>query len=98
MGVFVMLTTVTDEGSKAIKENPEIIKEMNKEIEAMGVKILSQHAVFGMYDLVNIVEAPDNETMAKVAVEIGSHGTMDTITLPAIPIDDFIAKLKSISA
>ena len=95
MAVYIMLTTLTDEGRKTLKEKPERIKEVNREVEAMGVKILAQHVVLGLYDFVNIVEAADNETMAKVAVELGSRGTIQVMTLPAIPIDEFISRLKS---
>ncbi len=94
MGLYVMLTTLTDEGRKTVKERPERIKEVNKEVEAMGAKILSQYAVLGPYDFVNIVEAPDNETITKVAVELGSRGTLQTITLAAMTIDEFVKALK----
>jgi uncharacterized protein with GYD domain len=94
MPVYVMLTTLTDEGRKTIQENPGRIKEVNREVEAMGVKILSQYALMGAYDFVNILEAPDNLTVARVAVNLGSRGTLQTMTLSAISIDDFINCLK----
>lgn len=94
MATYVMLTTLTDEGRKTIKKKPERIKEVSKEVEEMGVKVMSQYAVLGPYDFVNIVEAPDNETMAKVAIELGSRGTVQVMTLAAIPIDQFIERLK----
>jgi uncharacterized protein with GYD domain len=94
MAVYVMLTTLTDEGRKTIKQKPERIKEVNKEVEGMGVKILCQYALMGGYDFVNILEAPDNLTVARVAVNLGSRGTLQTMTLAAIPVDDFIKGLK----
>lgn len=94
MPTYVMLTTLTDEGRKTIKNNPERIKEVNKEVEAMGVKILSQYSLLGPYDFVNILEAPDNEVIAKVAVELGSRGTLQTMTMAAIPVDRLIQSLK----
>lgn len=95
MPFYVMLTNLTDEGRKTIKENPERIKEVNKEVEAMGVKVLTQYAVMGPHDFVNILEAPNNETVAKVAVELGARGTLQTLTMAAISLDDFISTLKS---
>lgn len=89
-----MLTTLTDEGRKTITENPGRIKEVNKEVEAMGAKILAQYAVLGPYDFVNIVEAPSNEAVSKVAIALGSRGTLQTMTLAAMDIDAFIASLK----
>jgi len=94
MGTYIMLSVLTDEGAKTIKENPGRIKEVNKEIEALGVKVKDQYAVLGPYDFVNIVEAPDNETVARVSAELASRGSIKIQTLAAIPIDDFIAKFK----
>jgi len=88
MAIYVMLTTLTDEGRKTLKNNPQRLKEVNKEVEAMGAKILCQYAVLGQYDFVNILEAPDNKTIAKVAVELGARGTLHTTTLAAMTIDE----------
>jgi uncharacterized protein with GYD domain len=94
MATYIMLSTLTDEGAKTIKENPDRIKEVNQEIEALGVKVLAQYATLGPYDFLNIVEAPDNETIARVSAELSSRGSIRLQTLAAIPIDDFIAKFK----
>ena len=94
MPTYIMLSTVTDEGSKTIKENPNRIKEVNKEIEALGVKVKAQYAVLGPFDFINIVEAPDNETVIHVSAELAARGTVKIQTLAAVPIDDFIAKFK----
>ncbi len=96
MPVYVMLTTLTDEGRKTIKEHPDRIKEVNREVEAMGVKVLAQYAVLGPYDFVNILEAPNNETVSRVAVELGSRGTLQTMTLAAVSVDELIASLKKV--
>jgi uncharacterized protein with GYD domain len=94
MAKFVMLTTLTDEGRKTITENPARIKEVNKEVEVMGAKILAQYAVLGPYDFVNIIEAPSNEAVSKVAIALGSRGTLQTMTMAAMDVDDFIGGLK----
>jgi len=94
MAKFVMLTTLTDEGRKTIKQNPGRIKEVNKEVEAMGAKILAQYAILGPYDFVNILEAPNNEAVSNVAIALGSRGTLQTMTMAAMDIDNFIASLK----
>ena len=90
MAIYVMLTTLTDEGRKTIKQNPQRIKEVNKEVEAMGVKILAQYAILGPYDFINILEAPDNKAVSKVAVELGSRGTLQTMTMAAMNVDDLV--------
>jgi len=94
MALYLMLTTLTSEGRKTLQEKPERIKEVNKEVEKMGVKILQQYAVLGPYDFVNILDAPNNKAVSKVAVELGSRGTIQTITLPIMPVDDFIEAVK----
>ena len=88
MAIYVMLTTLTDEGRKTIKQSPQRIKEVNKEVEAMGVKILAQYGLLGPYDFVNILEAPDNKAIARVAIELGSRGTLQTMTMAAMPVDE----------
>jgi uncharacterized protein with GYD domain len=88
MAYYVMLTKLTDEGRKTIKSNPKRIQEVNKEVEAMGVKILCQYFLLGPYDFVNILEAPDNKTMSKVALELGARGTVETMTMAAMPVDE----------
>ena len=94
MATYIMLSTLTDDGRKTIKSKPTRIKEVNKEIEAMGAKVVAQYAVLGPYDFVNVVEAPDNSAITKISVELGSRGTVQFLTMPAIPIDDFIKNLK----
>ncbi|HID18516.1 TPA: GYD domain-containing protein [Candidatus Bathyarchaeota archaeon] len=94
MPIYVMLTTLTSEGRKTLKDRPERLFEVNKEVEAMGVKILAQYAVLGPYDFVNILEAPDNETISRVAVELGSRGTLQTLTLTAIPAEQLVQSLE----
>jgi uncharacterized protein with GYD domain len=93
VATFVLLSSLTDEGAKTIKQNPGRIKEVNRELEQMGVRVVNQWAVLGPYDFVNVVEAPDNTTVARVSAELASRGTIRITTLAAIPIDDFIAGL-----
>jgi len=93
METYVMLTTLTDEGRKTIKQNPQRIKEVNKEVEAMGVKIVAQYFLLGPYDFVNILEAPDSITVTKAAMELGSRGTLQTMTMTAMSLDEFISSL-----
>ena len=90
MPVYIMLSSITDEGAEIIKMRPKRIKEVNEEIEELGVKILSQYATLGPYDFVNIVEAQDNLAVARVSAELASRGTIKITTMPAIEIDDFI--------
>ena len=93
MPLYIMLTTLTDEGRKTIKQKPERIREVNKEVENMGVKILAQYALLGPYDFLNVLEAPNNEAVTRVAIELGSRGTIQTNTLPAMTLNDFIASM-----
>ena len=94
MPIYILLSKLTDEGWKTVKERPERIREVNRELEAMGVKVLSQYATLGEYDFVNVVEAADNKTIARVSIELGSRGTIRLKTMPAIAIEEFIQSIK----
>lgn len=94
MAIYVILSTLTDEGRKTIKQNPSRILEVNKELEKMGVKVKEQFAVLGPYDFVNIIEAPDNDTVMRMSVELGSRGSVHLLSLVALPIEEFIKNLK----
>jgi uncharacterized protein with GYD domain len=93
MPLFIMLTNLTSDGVKTLKNNPARVGEVNKEVEQLGVKVLSQWATLGQYDFVSVVEAPDAQTMAKVSVELGSRGTTSNQTLSAITAEEFAAGL-----
>ena len=90
MATYVLLTKVTAAGVKTLQANPRRIKEVNKEIEALGARVIAQYATLGRYDFVNIVEAKDNESMARISVGLGARGTVQIETLTAIPVETFI--------
>ena len=90
MATFILLSTLTDDGAQTIKEDPGRILAVNQELERMGVHVVSQWAVLGPYDFVNVVEAPDNVTIARVSAVLSSRGSIKIMTLPAIPIAEFI--------
>jgi uncharacterized protein with GYD domain len=93
MPTFVLLSTLTPEGVQTVKNNPTRIREVNKEVEQLGATVKAQWATLGRFDFVNIVEAPDEQTIARVSLELGSRGTAKYETLVAIPVDEFIAAL-----
>jgi uncharacterized protein with GYD domain len=93
MPTYIMLSTLSPEGVQTVKNNPQRIREVNQEVEQLGATVKAQWATLGQFDFVNIVEAPDESTMARVSLELGSRGTARYETLSAIPIDDFIANL-----
>ncbi len=93
MPSFVLLSTLTPEGVQTVKNNPQRIREVNRELEQLGVTVKAQWATLGRFDFINVVEAPDENVMARASLELGSRGTARYETLTAIPIDDFIASL-----
>ncbi len=95
MAKYILLSTLTESGRETLKKNPERIKEVNKELKELGVEVLKQWAVLGPYDFVNLVEAPDNKAIFKLSVELGSRGTIEITSMPAITIDELIKSLKS---
>lgn len=94
MPIYILLSTLTSEGRKTIKKNPERIKEVDREIEAFGAKVVQQFATLGRYDFVNIVEASNNDVITRVSIELGSRGTVHIMSMPAKPLDEFIEILK----
>ena len=93
MATFLMLTKLTSEGVQTLKNSPNRVQEVNREVEQLGATVKEQWAVLGPYDFISIVEAPDETTMAKVSVELGSRGTMSSETYAAIPAEDFAKSL-----
>jgi uncharacterized protein with GYD domain len=93
MPTYIMLTKLTPEGIQTIKNNPARIREVNTEVAQLGAEVKAQWATLGEYDFVNVIEAPDEKTIARVSLELGSRGTSRYETLTAIPIDDFIGWL-----
>ena len=93
MPTYIMLSTLSPEGVQTVKNNPQRIKEVNREVEQLGATVKAQWATLGQFDFVNIVEAPDEQTMSRVSLELGSRGTAKYETLIAIPIDAFISGL-----
>lgn len=93
MPTYVMLTNLTSEGVQTLKNNPNRVIEVNKEVEQLGVKVKDQWATLGQYDFITVIEAPDDATMAKVSVELGSRGTMSSQTLAAMPSEELAKAL-----
>ncbi len=93
MPTFIMLSTLSPEGVQTVKNNPQRIREVNSELEELGATVKAQWSTLGRFDFINVVEAPDEKTMARVSLELGSRGTAKYETLTAIPIDEFIASI-----
>ena len=93
MPTYIMLTRLTPDGVKTLKNNPGRVHEVNKEVEQLGVKVVNQWATLGEYDFVSVVEAPDHPTMAKLSIEMGSRGTVMNETLPALDAEEFTKSL-----
>ena len=94
MATYILLSKLTDEGRKTLKERPERLQEVNKEIEAMGGRVTAQYAVLGGYDFVNVVEAPSNDVIARISVDLGARGTVQMTTFPAIGVPAFAEMLR----
>lgn len=93
MTKFVMLSTLGPDGYARLRDSPGRLREVNADVEAMGVKVLQQYAVLGQFDFITILDAPDEQTMAKVATTLSARGTLKTVTLTAIEVDEFIETL-----
>jgi uncharacterized protein with GYD domain len=90
-----MLSTLSDAGRKVLRERPGWIRKVNRELAGRGAKVLAQYAVLGPYDFVTVLEAPDNETVSSISVEMGARGSVQMMTMPAIPVEGFIDRLSA---
>jgi uncharacterized protein with GYD domain len=89
-----MLSTLGPEGWETVRKNPDRIDQVRAEVEALGLRVIAQYALMGQYDFLNVIEAPDEQTMAEAAIMLAARGTMRTTTLQALPIDELVAALK----
>ena len=95
MPTYIMLTRLTAYGSQSLTQDPDRLSAVNEEVEGYRCRVLAQYATIGPYDFVNIIEAPDNETMAVLSAALSSRGTVSILTMPAVGVGDFVGRLKS---
>jgi uncharacterized protein with GYD domain len=94
VSLYVMLSTLSESGRKVLRERPGWIRKVNADVERMGARIVAQYAVLGPYDFVTVVEAADNATVSRVSVELGARGSVQMMSMAAIPLDEFIHGLE----
>ncbi|NPV60076.1 MAG: GYD domain-containing protein [Actinobacteria bacterium] len=94
MPIFVMITKLTDQGANTVNRDPGRIKEVNRDVEELGARVLAQYALLGEDDFLNILEAPDTETVMRISLKLASRGTLRIRTMAALPVDDFIKSIK----
>jgi uncharacterized protein with GYD domain len=94
MPIYLMLTTLTEQGVKTLKSNPARLREVNRDVEELGARVLHQWAALGEYDFVNIVEAPDDLTVAMVSVALGARGSVHTESYEMLEVDDLLKLLE----
>ena len=93
MPIYILLSRLSQQGIQTIQSNPERLREVNRDVEELGAKVLHQWATLGSFDFVNVVEAPDTATIARVSVALGARGSTRVETLPALTIDEFVDTL-----
>jgi uncharacterized protein with GYD domain len=94
MPLYILLSTLTQQGVQTLKSNPERLRQVNEDIAELGCTVLHQWATLGEFDFVNVVEAPDVATVAKVSVALGARGSTRIETLPALDVEDFLRALE----
>ena len=95
MPVYILLSTLTQQGVQTLKSNPERLRQVNQDVEELGARVLHQWATLGEFDFVNVVEAPDLATIAKVSIALAARGSTRIETLPALEIEEFLATRSS---
>ena len=95
MPTYVMLSTLTEQGIQTLRSNPDRLREVNKDVEELGARVMHQWFVLGPYDFVSIVEAPDAKTVAKVALSLGARGSTDLQSFELIEVDDLVSLMSA---
>ena len=95
MPKYVLMSRLSGEGAQTVHKNPDRMLAVNKEIEAFGCRVEAQYALIGDVDFISIVEAPDNETIAHLSIDLASRGTVKITTYPALDVAALIKRLKS---
>ena len=95
MPTYIMLSSLTAQGVQTLKANPDRLQEVNRDIEELGAKVVHQWATLGPFDFVNVVEAPDSETIARVSVALGARGSAKLQSLELVEIDTLMSVLES---
>ena len=95
MAIYILLSRLSQQGVTTLKSNPDRLREVNRDVEELGAKILHQWATLGEFDFINVVEAPDAATIARVSIALGARGSTKIQTLPALTIDDFLSSIES---
>jgi uncharacterized protein with GYD domain len=89
MGTYITLIRFTQKGVENIKESPARLDAAKKAFQAMGAELKEYYSTMGQYDAVVIAEVPDDETVAKLALAIGSQGSIQTETLRAFKEEEY---------
>ena len=95
MPIYILLSRLSQQGVQTLKSNPERLGEVNRDVEELGAKVLHQWATLGEFDFVNVVEAPDTATIARVSVALTARGSTKIHTLPALSIEEFLGAIES---
>jgi uncharacterized protein with GYD domain len=93
MPTYILLSNLTAQGVQTLKSNPARLREVNSDVEELGARVVHQWATLGPFDFVNVVEAPDAQTVARVSVALGARGSAKLQTLTALTIDEFLTAL-----
>lgn len=95
MPTYILLSTLTDQGLQTLRANPARLREVNQDVEELGARVLHQWFTLGPYDFVNVVEAPDAATMARVSVALGARGSIEKLqSYEALDVDAFLSLLE----
>jgi uncharacterized protein with GYD domain len=94
VALYIMLSTLSESGRKVLRDRPGWIRKVNADVTRMGARVVEQYALLGPYDFLSVIEAPDNATVSRVSVELGARGGVAGMTMAAIPLDEFIARLE----
>ena len=89
MAKYVLLSRFTQQGLETIKDGPARLDAARETLRRLGAELKDFYLTIGGYDLVVILEAPDDETVARASLAIGSQGNVRIETLRAFTEDEY---------
>jgi uncharacterized protein with GYD domain len=89
MPTYISLVKYTQKGAENVKESPQRLEAAKKAFQGMGAELKEFYLVMGQYDIILVTEAPNDETVAKIALTLSSLGNVRTESFRAFKEDEY---------
>jgi uncharacterized protein with GYD domain len=91
---YILLSTLTHQGRQTLNAHPDRLRDVNRDVEELGARVVHQWATLGPFDFVNVVEAPDALTIARISAALGARGSTKIESYEALDVDTFLSAIQ----